>query len=210
MKLLNFDRVLCLSPHPDDAEYSISGTVMKYSDTIFDILTMSVGGDFEGTDGDIRHQEVLNAWEVSGVSNVNIITTNKLKPKNNTQDKLVNIIENTYLEKYHDAIFVPKKIDSHFEHRLTNDLAAPLTRDKNITVVEYRTPSTLNEWSANMYVDISNIIDSKLNILAEFTSQQSKWYFKKELIKHFHADYQSFKKGYEYVEQFRVNQLYRL
>ena len=53
MKLLNFDRVLCLSPHPDDAEYSISGTVMKYSDTIFDILTMSVGGDFEGTDGDV-------------------------------------------------------------------------------------------------------------------------------------------------------------
>jgi len=210
MKLLNFDRVLCLSPHPDDAEYSISGTVMKYSDTIFDILTMSVGGDFEGTDGDVRHREVINAWKVANVNNVNIVTTDKLKPKNNTQDKLVNIIENTYLKSYHDAIFVPTYIDSHFEHRLTNDLAAPLTRDKDITVIEYRTPSTLNEWSANMYVDISDILDDKLNVLNEFISQQSKWYFKTELIKHFHADYQSFKKGYKYVEQFRVKQLYRL
>ena len=31
MKLFNFDRVLCLSPHPDDVEYSMLGTIMKYS-----------------------------------------------------------------------------------------------------------------------------------------------------------------------------------
>jgi hypothetical protein len=61
-----------------------------------------------------------------------------------------------------------------------------------------------------MLVDISDIFNRKLKILKKFKSQQMKWYFKKELIEHFHADYQSFKKGYRYVEQFKINQLYRL
>ena len=42
MKLLNFNRVLCLSPHPDDVEYSMSGTIMKCTDTIFDIVCLYV------------------------------------------------------------------------------------------------------------------------------------------------------------------------
>ena len=62
MKLLNFNKVLCLSPHPDDVEYSMAGTIIKYQNTHFDILTMSGGGDFEGSDSDIRHNEVSNVW----------------------------------------------------------------------------------------------------------------------------------------------------
>ena len=38
MKLLNLNRVLCLSPHPDDVEYSMLGTIIKHQDTIFDVL----------------------------------------------------------------------------------------------------------------------------------------------------------------------------
>ena len=44
---------------------------------------------------------------------------------------------------------------------------------------------------------------------AQYTFDKNE-YLKKELIKHFHADYQSFKKGYQYVEQFRINQLYKI
>ena len=29
-------------------------------------------------------------------------------------------------------------------------------------------------------------------------------------MKHFHADYQSYKKGHKYVEQFKIKQLYRI
>ena len=35
MKLFNYDNILCLSPHPDDVEFSMSGLIKKYSDTIF-------------------------------------------------------------------------------------------------------------------------------------------------------------------------------
>ena len=38
MKLLNFDKVLCLSPHPDDVELGLAGSIIKYYDTDFDIF----------------------------------------------------------------------------------------------------------------------------------------------------------------------------
>ena len=47
MKFLNYDRVLCLSPHPDDVEYGMLGTIMKYKDTKFDLVVLSEGGDFD-------------------------------------------------------------------------------------------------------------------------------------------------------------------
>ena len=40
MKFLNYDKVLCLSPHPDDVEYGMLGTMMKYKDTKFDIIVL--------------------------------------------------------------------------------------------------------------------------------------------------------------------------
>ena len=44
MKFLNFNRVLCLSPHPDDVEYSMLGTIIKHSSTTFDVLCLTKGG----------------------------------------------------------------------------------------------------------------------------------------------------------------------
>ena len=38
MKLLQFNKVLCLSPHPDDVEYSMSATIKKFQDTQFDLI----------------------------------------------------------------------------------------------------------------------------------------------------------------------------
>ena len=61
MKLLNFDRVLCLSPHPDDVEYGMLGTICKYKDTSFDIFVLSEGGDFDASVNKQRQKECLNA-----------------------------------------------------------------------------------------------------------------------------------------------------
>jgi len=40
-RFLNFNRVLCLAAHPDDVEYGMLGSIMKYTDTKFDILVLS-------------------------------------------------------------------------------------------------------------------------------------------------------------------------
>ena len=47
MKFLNLDKVLCLSAHPDDAEYGVLGSMIKFGDTQFDVVVLSNGGDFD-------------------------------------------------------------------------------------------------------------------------------------------------------------------
>lgn len=206
MKLLNFDKVLCLSPHPDDVELGLAGSIIKYHDTQFDILTMSLGGDFEGSDPNIRRNEVNNAWKSANVDNCTIYFDN-LKPKDNSEDKLVNVIETKYL-KDHQAIFIPTYEDSHFEHRKTNRLATALTRCKNISIIEYRTPSTLHNWNPNMFIDVSTVYEQKILMLDQFNSQINKKYFDRGVLHTFHIDFQSSKKGNKFVEQLKLIQLY--
>ena len=207
MKFLNFSKVLCLSPHPDDVELGLSGTIIKYNQTHFDMLTLSGGGDYEGTKISSREAELRYAWKTDNVNNISITINTSLKPKNNTEDFLVNKIETLYVND-HQAIFVPTYTDAHFEHRITNRLAAALTRCKNISIIEYRTPSTLNDWAPNMFIDITSTYQRKIDMLSMFKSQLSKKYFKPEILKAFHTDFQSLKKENIYVEQFKLIQLY--
>ena len=57
MKLLNYNKVLVLSPHPDDAEYGMLGAMGIYKDTQFDVFVLSEGGDFDESTNISRHNE---------------------------------------------------------------------------------------------------------------------------------------------------------
>ena len=64
MKFLNCNKVLCLAAHPDDVEYGMLGSIMKYTDTKFYILVLSAGGNFdETTSSTDRHEECESVWE---------------------------------------------------------------------------------------------------------------------------------------------------
>ena len=63
MKFLNLDRILCLSAHPDDTEYGLLGSMMKFEKTKFDVLVLSSGGDFDKTTGESRQKECMAIWD---------------------------------------------------------------------------------------------------------------------------------------------------
>ena len=209
MKFLGFDKVLCLSPHPDDVEFGMMGTILKYIDTHFNILCLSSGGDFDNTTGQNRLQEVQNIW--SNQSNVTLHFTKLKLLKELSHDAWINFIESLFTKQgEYDCLFVPTKEDSHFEHKIVNELAFPLTRIKGISILEYRTPSTLDSWSPNTFTDITKYFNEKYNKLMLFESQKDRWYFQEDLLKSFHSNFQSYKKGIKYAEQFKTVQLYKL
>jgi predicted NUDIX family NTP pyrophosphohydrolase len=95
MKFLNFNRVLCLSPHPDDTEYSIAGVVLKHQDTHFDILCLTQGGDCDPTTGVDRIDEVKNSWSVSKATNYLVDEEDKGSSKRKKAESLgITIITN--------------------------------------------------------------------------------------------------------------------
>lgn len=208
MKLLNLDKVLCLSAHPDDAEYSMLGTMIRFENTNFDIVVLSNGGDFDKSSGKSRKKECTNTW--SNFSNVSgyFLETGYLKDK--LQDEWINVIEKNYDIDSYNAIFTPTHLDSHFEHRLVNKVGKALLRTSKCGLITYKSPSTLEEWIPNFYVDVSNLINKKIGMLENFESQKSKSYFKSDSIKAFHSNYISSKFGVNYVEHFKIERVFSI
>jgi len=215
MKLLGFNRVLCLSPHPDDVEYSMAGTILKCSDTIFDVLCLSNGGDLDKTTNTSRLNEVENAWDVSKAQNVNLHFSKSQFLKERGEDEWVNFIETSFLkENNYDCICTTSQLDSHFEHKLIYNFGPALTRGLwpnrtvPISLIEYKSPSTQNEWIPNMFIDITDTYQVKMKMLKEFKSQQHHNYFNRDVLQSFHSNYQCFKKNMYRLEEFRINQTY--
>lgn len=210
MKFFKFSRVLALSPHPDDTEYSIAGTVLKHKDTLFDIFCITQGGDCDITTGTSRLQEVVNAWKISGAENCNVYTSDSVFLKHKATEEWVNYIERTFLnDSSYDAILLPSSQDSHFEHVTVSSYGAALARVKPYTLIEYKAPSALETWVANTFIDISDVYETKKRMLYEFKSQLTRTYFNDLTIDGFHTHFQCSKKGLGYVEQFKINTIYQ-
>ena len=207
MKFLGYDNVLCISPHPDDTEYSMMGTILKYSDTMFTCLQLCQGGDMDETTGRNRLFEVQNVWEEAECSNVNLLFTEVKYMRDMREEEWINFIEEK-LSPSLNAIVLPNEHDSHFEHRFVAGFGKALIRQRPITLIQYKTPSTNQTWVPNLFVDIEEEYDIKVNALGKFESQQHRYYFREDVLRSFHSDFQSAKRAKHYVEQFKILDLY--
>ena len=209
MKFLNFDRILCLSPHPDDVEYSMSGIVLKYQDTQFDILCLSAGGETDITTGDHRNKEIFNVWNKSGVNNYKLYFSPYVCLKDIDVDEWIDYIETQILgNSNYNCIIGPSECDSHFEHVLVSTFMMPLTRIDPYSIIQYKSPSTLDSWIPNLFVSIEEQYDIKKKMLDEFKSQLHRTYFDSNIIDRFHDHFQSSKKGKKFVELYKIVSLY--
>ena len=206
MKLLNYNKVLCLSPHPDDIEYSMLGTICKFKNTQFDVLGISVGGQYDNSEGNIRQKECEAIWKHIDNLNGSFLKLDYIK--NITEDKLIyQISEKVDLSEY-DILFVPPSKDGHQDHRKISEIALALVRKYPCGVIEYRTPSVREDWIPNFFIDIYDTWHIKLNKLKLFESQQSKTYFGEDSMKSFHSNYQCSNKNKNIVESFKVVRAY--
>ena len=214
MKFLNANKVLCLSAHPDDAEYGALGSIIKFNKTQFDVLVLSGGGDFDDTTGYSRLEECQSIWSEIPNLNGSFVKNGFIKDK--TEDGWVNYIETNYDMSSYDLILTTPPQDSHFEHRMVNQVAYALIRVSKCGIVTYRAPSTLESWVPNYYVDLSKdtnssggIIESaKVKLLKKFESQVDKSYFKDDSIYSFRSNYICSKTGIKFCEQFRIERVF--
>ena len=223
MKFLNFDKVLCLSPHPDDVEYGMLGSTFKFKDTQFDILTTSIGGDFDKSSGHSRFDECKKV--VEHVDNVKSYFLDIDFLKNITEDKLIKKIEDEYDMSEYQCVFIPPEEDTHQDHKKISVIGKSLTRKSRCGIIDYKTPHTLDHWIPNFFVDLNHIGNRpvedgyskdtdltflastwflKLNRLKRFESQQHQPYFLDESLKSFHSNYQCSRRGVLHAEQFRI------
>ena len=202
MKFLDSNYVLCIGAHPDDVEYGMAGTFEKCYETQFTVMVMSSGGDFDNTTNETdRKSENEKIWTM--FENVDGVVYDKFV-KSQTEDEMVNFIENSIYKNFNCIVTTPNE-DSHFEHRMINNLGPALCRRSPITLTEYRTPSTLNHWIQNYFIELTNNEYKRKKLaLSRFKSQQYAPYFSEKSIDSFHHNFLCSKKGLEIVESYRI------
>ena len=94
--------------------------------------------------------------------------------------------------------------DSHFEHVLVSSFAAPLARVKPYSIIQYRSPSTLDKWTPNLFVSLEDFYYNKKKMLREFKSQLHHEYFGDFVLDGFHSNFQCMKKGRGFVESYKI------
>ena len=209
MKLLGFDKVVCLSPHPDDVEYGMLGTVLMYPGTKFVIMTMSLGTPGDVTCGLVRQEEVRQCW--NGVPNVTLRFTGVSALEDLKEREWIHLLEHKHRGQLDDcnAIFTPPNYDTHYEHLLVNRIGLALTRSRSFSLLEYRTASTSSSWVSNMKVDITDVYRQKLRMINMFKSQARHGYFSPPALLIFHMDYDARKHGvHMWREEFRIVNLW--
>ena len=64
----------------------------------------------------------------------------------------------TLEEKYNmedcQAIFIPPEEDTHQDHKKVSVIGKALTRKSKCSIIDYKTPHTLDHWTPNLFVDV--------------------------------------------------------
>lgn len=205
MKLMGFDRVLILSPHPDDTEFSMAGTILGHKDTLFTSVVFSTGSENDPVTDESRWAECREYW--CGKKNLELAFMSQFLG-DHTEEEWINIIEKHFTLDSYDALFIPPVLDTHYEHRFVHGIGMALTRSKSFSVLEYKSASALDTWIPNLFVPVEEVAKEKVELLAKFESQQKR-YLKPDYMKAYHSHINSMKKGYNEVEQFRAITVYQ-
>jgi len=201
MKFLGADKVLCLSPHPDDVELSMYGTIQKYADTMFTIVCCSLGTKTDSYSTQDRHDEIKDFWAKAPKKPILHFIDDWIELRQ--EHEWVRLLESQFVED-NTIVCCPSDADSHYEHRLIASASYALTRYKPLGIVQYKTPSTLHAWVPNLYVSIDDYYHNKLCLLQTIHTQQNKIIFDPVTLEAMHKDVQTIKRGIPFTEFFKI------
>jgi LmbE family N-acetylglucosaminyl deacetylase len=162
--------ILAIGAHPDDIELGCAGTVLKYvrgGHKVF-YLIMSEGG--QGGDAALRVKEQEDAARRAGVSRV--FWGNCVDTQFHVTREMVSLIENVCAQVKPDEVYVNFPEDSHQDHRALGKAVISATR--YIPRVLFYEDYTSLDFNPEIFVDISNVIEDKIEVIKMHHSQVSR------------------------------------
>jgi LmbE family N-acetylglucosaminyl deacetylase len=162
--------ILAIGAHPDDIEFGCGGTLIKYAQAghnvyLLVLTTGSIGGDPE-----TRKKEQEEAAKFIKAKQVfwgdfqdTELPVNKV---------LISTLENVINKIKPDAVFFNYFDDTHQDHRVTTQSSASATRYIK-EVLYYEVPTSQN-FQPDIFVDIGDVLDKKLELLRIHASQVDK------------------------------------
>lgn len=159
--------VVAVGAHPDDVEIGMGATLLAHraaGDQVV-IVTMSVGA--RGGDAQVRAAESQAAADRLGARLFLFDLPDTAIPSGHPT---IELIENVLREVRPDLVYTHSAHDTHQDHRAVHE--AVLVAARNVaTIACFQSPSATMEFRPNRFVDVSDHVTAKLDLLAAFASQ---------------------------------------
>ena len=167
MKKIN---ILAIGSHPDDIEFGCGGALIKFSGKghRLHLLVMTEGG--MGGKTSVRGREQVKAQEILGAEK--LFWGGYEDTYLQADKEMIGKIEQVIAKVKPTFIFCHFPDDTHQDHRHLAQATVSATRYIR-NVLFYEGPTTQN-FSAHVYVDISETLDRKIQALKAHRSQMRK------------------------------------
>ncbi len=162
--------ILAIGPHPDDVEFGCGGTLMKYAQAGHNVyLFILTDGSFGG-DPQKRRQEANDAAKFMGTKDVFWAGLKDTELVCN-RDLILKIDEIVHKVKA-DTVFLNFWADVHQDHRAAAQ--ATVSASRHIKEVLFYEVPTTQHFEPDIFVDIQDVLEKKLQLLKIHDSQVDK------------------------------------
>lgn len=200
--------ILAIGAHPDDIELGCGGLLLKASrqdrHNIF-MYTLTRGG--ASGDPEERTKELIESARFIGAKRLWI--DNFEDTKLSLSSDLINHIEFFIKKADPDIVLTHSLGDTHHDHRAI--AASTMEAGRFVpNILAYEIPVT-REFKPQVYYDISDVIDGKIELINIFLSQRSKSFLQSNAIRglaQYRALQSRFDNSVSCVEAFEVQKLF--
>lgn len=182
-------RILVIAPHADDELIGCAGTLLKHirsgNQVYVCIVTRGAEPLFSKELVEEVRKETLRAHEALGVSETFFLEHPAVMledvPRYQLNGEIMDIIQKVQP----DEVYIPHFGDMQKDHQLVAEAVMVAVRPKyeykikhvyayeTLSETEWNTPHTTNAFIPTVYVDISDFIENKLELLSIFKTQMA-------------------------------------
>lgn len=164
--------ILAIGAHPDDIEYGCGGTLIKYARKNHNVYLLVMTGGELGADVSVRKKEQEKAAQLLSAKR---IFWGGFRDTHLSQSKeIISFVEKIIKQINPEEVYVNYFEDTHQDHRALAYCVISATRYiKNVLFYE---DYTTCDFEPNIFVDIEDVLEKKIDLLRTHHSQVSKSY----------------------------------
>jgi LmbE family N-acetylglucosaminyl deacetylase len=171
--------ILAIGAHPDDIELGSGGTLIKAVREGHNVYMYTLTRGGASGDPAQRTEELKRSAKFIGAKDLKIDDFEDTKLTSGPE--LINHIESYINFADPDVIFTHSARDIHHDHRAIATATSEAARFSS-NILAYEIPLT-KDFDPQVYYDISDVIDEKVELIEIFWSQNAKLYLKAKAIK---------------------------
>ena len=187
-------KVIIVATHPDDETLGCGGTLLKYKangDAVHWLIVTSIKEQFgfAASVVEARRQEIKAVSSMYDFDSVHDLDFPTMQLDDIPFKKLISSISDVFRQVEPDIVYLPFKSDVHTDHQIAFKAAYSCTKIfrypsiKKIVMMETLSetefaPSTKEDsFIPNMFVDITDFIDRKIEIMNHYKNEIGQYLF---------------------------------